>query len=205
MSAPWAVAFVAQWIAVIVLALVVLAMMRQVALLTRAANSGALRATDPDPTVTVGVQIDPVEIPLTEGEPFVIDGGLAARPLLIVSLSPSCGSCATAAADAAEFARTGRADMLVVMHAGALEARRFATQHGLDGIPLAIESSLPAALVLPRGTPGVVALRPDGRVAAAGPIDSGESLAEVAALAAGTASERPDPQLAVHINGGAAR
>lgn len=90
MSDWWTVAFVAQWVLLIVLCVVVVALARQVGTLhLRLGPRGALEIDSEGPAL--GEPLPPVEARAAEGAPIVI-GGPGARRLVLFS-SPTCTVC----------------------------------------------------------------------------------------------------------------
>ena len=90
MSEWWTAAFVAQWVLLIVLCVVVVALARQVGTLhLRLGPRGALEIDAEGPGL--GEPLPPVEAKAAEGAPIVV-GGPGARRLVLFS-SPTCTVC----------------------------------------------------------------------------------------------------------------
>lgn len=106
MSGWWTAAFVAQWVLLLVLCVVVVALARQVGTLhLRLGPRGALEIDTEGPTL--GEPVPPVDARGADGAPLVV-GGPGARRLVLFS-SPTCTVCREvapalpAAAGAADF------------------------------------------------------------------------------------------------------
>jgi hypothetical protein len=105
MSGWWTGAFVAQWILVVVLCVVVVALARQVGTLhLRLGPRGALEIDDEGPSL--GEPIPPIAAVGADGSPVAL-GGPGERRLVLFS-SPSCIVCREVAPAIPAAARAGR-------------------------------------------------------------------------------------------------
>jgi hypothetical protein len=111
MSGWWAVAFVVQWVLLVVIALVVVALARQVGTLhLRLGPRGALEVDDEGPELGAGML--PTEALADDGTSVTI-GGPGARRLVVFS-SPTCPVCRELAPAIPSAARAAGVEALVV-------------------------------------------------------------------------------------------
>jgi hypothetical protein len=90
MSGWWAVAFVVQWLLLLTLAVIVVALARQVGTLhLRLGPRGALEIDEEGPPL--GEAPGPLTVVMKDGPPQVIGG--PGPPRLVLFASPSCGVC----------------------------------------------------------------------------------------------------------------
>ena len=120
MSTWWTVAFVAQWILLVVLAVVVVAFARQVGTLhLRLGPVGALEVEDEGPALGGAVDVHHATDP--DGQTVLL-GGPTDRGRLALFTSPTCGICRQVAPGLPAVAAAGGLDPLVVSDPGAEEA-----------------------------------------------------------------------------------
>ena len=104
MSGWWTAAFVAQWVLLLVLCVVVVALARQVGTLhLRMGPRGALEIDTEGPPI--GEALPPVDVLDADGAPLVL-GGAGARRLVLFS-SPTCMVCREVAPALPAAARAG--------------------------------------------------------------------------------------------------
>ena len=104
MSGWWTAAFVAQWVLLLVLCVVVVALARQVGTLhLRMGPRGALEIDTEGPAI--GEALPPVDVLDADGAPLVL-GGAGARRLVLFS-SPTCMVCREVAPALPAAARAG--------------------------------------------------------------------------------------------------
>ncbi|MEX2275089.1 MAG: hypothetical protein WEA10_05955 [Actinomycetota bacterium] len=120
MSTWWTVAFVAQWILLIVLAVVVVALARQVGTLhLRLGPLGALEVDDEGPPL--GEPLDVHHATDPHGQPVTF-GGPADRGRLALFTSPTCGICRQVAPGVPAVATAGGLEPLLLSDPGAEQA-----------------------------------------------------------------------------------
>lgn len=184
MSPLWTVSTVLQWVAIAGLALVVLGLLRRVEDLR-----GALDRVDPrEPDGPgLGLEVAPQRLVAMDGTPVRL-GGEREDPLLVMFVQPDCGTC-TAMAD--QLPALGGADAMVVMRGDRAAAQR--ELGALAGrIPVVLEDAFPAGYRPSDWTPSVMALSPDGHVAATGHPTRREHLDEMVAAARDAEWSTPD-------------
>ncbi len=117
MTTWWIVAFVAQWVLLVVLAIVVVALARQVGTLhLRLGPLGALELDDEGPPL--GEPVDVLHVTGPGEEPLTL-GGPAQRGRLALFTSPTCGICRQVAPGLPAAAAAGGLDPVLVSDPGA--------------------------------------------------------------------------------------
>lgn len=163
------------WLAVIVLAIMVAALARQVGLLhERIAPAGALALGR---QITVGEAGPDMALPALDGSQVQIGGQRAARSQLLFFLSPDCPVCkdllpvlrSTAAAE------RGWLDLVLASDGGEAGHRRLIAAENLSGIPYVLSEQLGRRLGVSKLPFGVL-LDEEGRIASFGLINSREHL-----------------------------
>jgi len=168
------VSIVLLWAAVVVLALLLWALSRQVGILfERVAPMGAL-ITDSGPAVgqssptfsLTGIQSETVEL-----------GGLSARPTLVFFLSPTCPVCKKLIPVLKALRRDEKKGLSIVLASDGEEADhlRFVREQQLEAMPYVLSSELGIAYRVSR-LPYAVLLDGNGVVAAKGLVNSREQL-----------------------------
>lgn len=167
---------IALWIAVVALAALLLALLRQVGVLhERIAPAGALMGGE---SPRVGDAAPRIEATALDGTPVAIGGADAGgRATLIFFLSPQCPICKALLPALASLRRAERRSLRVV-HASAGSAdeqRRFAAAHALDPADYLLSEALGLAYSVPR-LPYAVLIDAEGIVRARGLVNSREHL-----------------------------
>lgn len=163
------------WAAVIVLAVLVAALARQVGILhERIAPAGALTLHQ---SVKVGEVPTALELRTEGGGSVRIGGGGAGRSQLVFFAAPDCPVCKVLL-PVVRSAAKAEADWLDVVLAGDGDARAYrsmAAQHGLEGLPLVLSEALGRSYGVSK-LPYAVLLDEAGRVASLGLINTREHL-----------------------------
>ncbi len=163
------------WTVVIVQALLIAALARQVGILhERIAPAGALTLHQ---KVEVGEVASPMAMTTIDGAPLQIAGKRAGRSQLLFFASPDCPVCKSLLPVVRSAARA-EADWLDVVLAGdgsEREYRHLRQTHGLEGVPLVLSEPLGRAFGVSK-LPYAVLLDETGRVASLGLINSREHL-----------------------------
>lgn len=163
------------WIAVVVLALLVAALARQVGILhERIAPAGALTLHQ---NVAVGERPTPLELKTLGGGSLAIGGQRDGRSQLVFFAAPDCPMCKSLLPVLRSSARA-EADWLDVVLAGdgnEASYRAMAAQHGLDGLPIVLSEALGRAFGVSKLPYGVL-IDGDGKVASLGLVNSREHL-----------------------------
>ncbi|WP_416908462.1 MAG: redoxin family protein [Polymorphobacter sp.] len=163
------------WIAVIVLAVLVAALARQVGVLhERIAPAGALTLHQ---NVTVGETPTPLELKVVGGRSITIGGPRDGRSQLLFFAAPDCPVCksllpvlrATASAEASWL------DVVLAGDGQEAPYRAMAKAHGLDAVPLVLSEALGRAFGVSK-LPYCVLIDEQGRVASLGLVNSREHL-----------------------------
>lgn len=168
------VSVVLLWLAVIVLALLLWALSRQVGVLfERVAPMGALM-TDNGPVV--GAPSPTLALTSLQGQAVTI-GGTAARPRLVFFLSPSCPVCKKLLPVLKSLAHDERRSLDVVLASDGevAEHQAFVRAQGLQALPYVLSQELGLSYRVAR-LPYAVLLDTGGRVAAKGLVNSREQL-----------------------------
>lgn len=163
------------WVAVIVLAVLVAALARQVGILhERIAPAGALTLHQ---KVLVGETPTALELQTLQGGSVTVGGKRQDRSQLVFFAAPDCPVCKTLL-PVLRSAAKAEADWLEVVLAGDGEPRAYramAAQHGLEEVPLVISEALGRAYGVSK-LPYAVLLDETGRLASLGLINSREHL-----------------------------
>jgi methylamine dehydrogenase accessory protein MauD len=163
------------WVAVIVLAVLVAALARQVGILhERIAPAGALTLHQ---SVNVGDVPTPVELRTTQGGSITIGGPRTARSQLVFFAAPDCPMCKSLLPVLRASARA-EGDWLDVVIAGdGAEApyRKMLAQHDIAHMPLVLSEALGRSFGVAK-LPYAVLLDEGGRVASLGLVNSREHL-----------------------------
>lgn len=163
------------WVVVIVLAVLVAALARQVGILhERIAPAGALTLHQ---SVTVGDHPTPVTLKALDGAAITVGGARAGRSQLLFFAAPDCPMCKSLL-PVLRSARRAEADWLDVVLAGDGDAGGYArmmAEHDLADAPLLLSESLGRSFGVSK-LPYAVLLDEAGRVAALGLVNSREHL-----------------------------
>jgi methylamine dehydrogenase accessory protein MauD len=161
------------WLLVIVLALTVLALARQVGVLhERVAPAGALSPTSgPKPGELVAEQ----DTPDINGQPVTI-GGAAERPTLLLWISPTCPVCKVLVPTAIALARDEHLRLLFASDgAGAERHRQFILSLGIGDYPYLLSEPLGRRFEVSR-LPFAALIAADGTLAGKGLVNTREHL-----------------------------
>lgn len=163
------------WTAVIVQALLIAALARQVGILhERIAPAGALTLHQ---NVNVGEVASPMTVTTMDGAPIEIGGTRDGRSQLLFFASPDCPVCKSLL-PVVRSAATAEADWLDIVIAGdgsKADYQRLIGQHGLSGVPTVLSEALGRAFGVSK-LPYAVLLDEAGRVASLGLVNSREHL-----------------------------
>jgi methylamine dehydrogenase accessory protein MauD len=168
MTGIWLVSYVALWILVIALLVLVLTMARLIGLLYRRFPPYGARG-DAD-GVPIGSKIPPYRGISIDGDAIEVPDPLTRRPGIVVFVSPSCGACAELAPAIRSIWRSDSKDVAILIAATAGDeeaARAFAEEHHLAGIPYVVAPEWAAANNI-MGTPYAVGIDADSVVRAKG-------------------------------------
>lgn len=163
------------WTAVVVQALLIAALARQVGILhERIAPAGALTLHQ---KVEVGEVASPMTVTTIEGAPIEIGGKREGRSQLLFFASPDCPVCKTLL-PVVRSAANAEADWLDIVVAGdgtKAEYQRLRDNHGLDRVPMVLSEAVGRAFGVSQ-LPYAVLLDENGRVASLGLVNSREHL-----------------------------
>ena len=163
------------WTAVIVQALLIAALARQVGILhERIAPAGALTLHQ---NVNVGEVASPMTVTTMDGAAIEIGGKRDGRSQLLFFASPDCPVCKSLL-PVVRSAATAEADWLDIVIAGdgsKADYQRLIGQHGLNGIPTVLSEALGRTFGVSK-LPYAVLLDEAGRVASLGLVNSREHL-----------------------------
>jgi methylamine dehydrogenase accessory protein MauD len=180
----WTVSYVVLWVLVVVLALLTLALARQVGTLhLRLGPRGALEVDDEGPPL--GEAPEPVPVTTLEGVPMSVGGPGA--PHLLLFVSPGCPVCRDVAPSVGTAAAANGLAAVVVADAGEDEARHLLGELRAHS-PLAVSPELARAYAVP-GTPYAVVLDRMGVVRAKGTVNNLEQLEGLIDTARGRESD----------------
>ena len=171
MDGWWAASYVILWILVLALAVVVVALARQIGTLhLRVGPRGALEMDDEGPEL--GDAPQPFDLSAVDGRPVSLGGPGEAQLLMFVS--PGCMVCEQVLPSVAVVARSGSMTPYVVTDVDAFETER---AFGAKRTPAAIVAApeVAQAYSVP-GTPYVVVLDDGGVVRAKGTVNNLEQM-----------------------------
>lgn len=162
------------WIAVLVLALVCLALARQVGVLhQRIAPAGALSLRAP---VKVGEAAPELDLTSLEGAPVHI-GGVRGRSQLILFLSPDCTICEALlpAVRSAQGAERAWLDIVLASDGEAARHAAFVREKGLERFPYVLSEALGRSYGVAK-LPYAALIDEQGKLAASGLVNTREHL-----------------------------
>lgn len=169
MSGWWLVSYVVLWALVVALALLTLALARQIGTLhLRLGPRGALELDEEGPPLEEAPE--PVDARDLDGRQFTVGG--PGEPQLLLFVSPGCPVCREVLPSLPVAARVGGMRPLVVSDA---EEPRDAVPDGGTSVPVVLGPAVARAYGVP-GTPYAVALDRLGVVRAKGTINNLEQL-----------------------------
>ncbi len=164
------------WIVVIVMAVVIFALVRQIGVLyERVAPAGALMLNK---KLRVGMDAPPVTVSTLGGETFTAGGRSAdGRSTLLFFLSPDCPVCKSLlpAVLSAARAERGWLDVVFASDGDSSEHRALVTRYGLEGFRYVMSEVLGMSYGISKLPYGVL-IDENGRVAAMGIVNSREHL-----------------------------
>ena len=176
MSAHLTTLFVAQWVALIALALVVLGLARQIGVLHRRLGpAGALMLSK---SVKVGEKSPELRLKTLDATDIVIgDIDPAGRSTLIMFIAPDCPVCARLAPVVKAVARSEERHLRVVFASdGDPQAQyRYRAEKGLEAFPYVLSAELGMRFEIGK-LPYAVLLDKDGIVVAQGLVNSREHI-----------------------------
>ncbi len=163
------------WVAVIVLATLVAALVRQVGILhERIAPAGALTLHQ---KVNVGEKPTPMILDTVGGGRISVGGTVTGRSQLLFFASPDCPVCKTLLPIVRSAARAERDWLDVVLAGDGQEGpyRRLVSEQGLEDVPLVLSEALGRAFGVSK-LPYAVLIDEEGRVASLGLVNNREHL-----------------------------
>lgn len=175
MTSPILFSQLALWLAVIVLAVLVAALARQVGLLhERIAPAGALALGK---QIAVGEPGPAMELPALDGTPVTIGGIRAGRSQLLFFVSPDCPVCKSLlpVVRSAAAAEIGWLDTVLASDGPPAPHRQMVAGHGLADLPYVLSEPLGRRLGVSKLPYGVL-LDEQGKIAAFGLVNSREHL-----------------------------
>lgn len=164
------------WIVVIVMAVVIFALVRQIGVLyERVAPAGALMLNK---KLRVGMDAPAVTLSTLDGEAFTVGGRSAGgRSSLLFFLSPDCPVCKSLlpAVLSAARAERGWLDVVFASDGDGSEHRALVTRYGLEGFRYVMSEVLGMSYGISKLPYGVL-IDENGRIAAMGIVNSREHL-----------------------------
>lgn len=163
------------WIAVILLAVLVAALARQVGILyERIAPAGALTLHQ---HVNVGDKVTPMVVTTLEGQSVTVGGKRHGRSQLLFFVSPDCPVCKSLLPvfKSALRAEADWMDAMLVSDGDEPAQRRMVMEQGLAGVPFVLSEAVGRAFGVSKLPYGVL-INGDGQVASLGLINSREHL-----------------------------
>lgn len=163
------------WAAVIVQALLIAALARQVGILhERIAPAGALTLHQ---NVALGEKATPMTLADIDGAPVAIGGGRQGRSQLLFFASPDCPMCKSLlpVLRGAAKAEAGWLDVVVAGDGSEAGYRGMIRDHGLERLPVVLSEALGRSFGVAK-LPYAVLLDEEGRLASLGLVNSREHL-----------------------------
>ena len=168
MMSPWTVSLLLQWAVIVLLAVVVLSLVRQLGAMTLRIEAFVER--EPGDGPAPHTQIPPHDVTLIDGGMFRV-GDRSSRPSLILFLAPGCPSCAGVSVALRQLLSSYPPDalaVLIVLMASRGVAESYLAEQSLQGVPVALLEDFPEHYAPRRGTPFAFATTADGIVAVRG-------------------------------------
>ena len=167
----WTVSYIVLWVVVVVLAVLVVALARQVGTLhLRLGPRGALEMDDEGPPL--GDAPEPVDATDTEGRPATIGG--PGEPQLLLFVSPTCPVCRDVLPSVRPAASVGRLSPFVIADADGPEVHEAYKRYAV-GAPVVVGPEIASRYSVP-GTPYAVVLDALGIVRAKGTVNNLEQM-----------------------------
>ena len=186
MSGWWLVSYVVLWVLVIGLALLTLALARQIGTLhLRLGPRGALELDEEGPPL--GEAPEPADVSDLDGRPITVGG--PGEPQLLLFVSPGCPVCREVLPSLPVAARVGGMKPLIVSDA---DDPADAAQASAVGPPVVVGPEIARAYAVP-GTPYAVALDGLGVVRAKGTVNNLEQMEGLVDTARRRVEEAPVP------------
>jgi len=163
------------WAAVIVEALLIAALARQIGVLhERIAPAGALSLPQ---SVKVGETATPLTLATVDGAALVVGGRRDGRSQLLFFASPDCPVCKSLlpVVRSAARAEAGWLDIVIAGDGALAGYRQLARAHGLEDMPMVLSEALGRAFGVSK-LPYAVLIDEAGRVASTGLVNSREHL-----------------------------
>jgi methylamine dehydrogenase accessory protein MauD len=171
MNGWWLASYVVLWVLVALLALVVVALARQVGTLhLRLGPRGALELDDEGPPL--GEAPEAIPTVALDGRKTTVGG--PGEPQLLLFVSPGCPVCREVLPSLPAAARAGRLAPYVIVDAGSEDAAR-SYRHDRVGAPLLPAPEIAESYRIP-GTPYAVVIDVTGMVRAKGTVNNLEQL-----------------------------
>jgi methylamine dehydrogenase accessory protein MauD len=169
MSGWWLASYIALWVLVAVLALLVIALARQIGTLQlRLGPRGALEMDDEGPPL--GEAPEPADTTALDGRPITIGG--PGEPQLLLFVSPGCPVCREIVPSVQAVSRAGRLTPYLIADADSTAVRQ---AYGAVGAPVVSAPEVVRAYDVP-GTPYAVVLDHVGVVRAKGTVNNLEQV-----------------------------
>ena len=170
MNPVWIASIVLQWLVIVGLCIVLLALLRQIGALSLKVNMAADTSNhDSGDGPPLYSELVRHEIPLLDGTRYAI-GGKRGGPSLAIFFSPGCGGCSgvdEAIRTVARIQEDQPTSILLVLPLEQDTAFKYVEKHPFPGVAVALHEHFPEYYA-PRGTPFAFALTPSGIVAARG-------------------------------------
>lgn len=169
------VAVILQWVLILAIAGLLVALFRQVGMLhERLGPVGALVLPGGP---KVGEAAPRFDLAALDGQPVSIGGGQGTRSTLVFFLSPTCPVCKTLLPVVKRIAQEERDRLGVVLASDGDEAaqRAMVEERGLRAFPLVLSTELGMAYGVSK-LPHAVLIGPDGRLSASGLVNNREHL-----------------------------
>ena len=174
MSGFWLVAFALQWLFILLLALVLLAVARQVGLLNRRLPPVGARSGPPGPEI--GTEAPLIEVPDVLGQPVSLGSTMGLNTLLVF-LAPGCESCEIVGPGLRSISRSDESTTKLILTTGdsADSLKAYAGRHGLTAATLVASPKVELDFGL-AAAPYGVAIDESGIVRAKGIVNNIEHL-----------------------------
>jgi methylamine dehydrogenase accessory protein MauD len=171
MDGFWLVSYVVLWLVVVLEAIVILALARQVGLLAVRVGPVGARMTNHGPKI--GDPAPPLDTTDIAGRKVVLGANHNKRTLLLF-MSPKCSSCQELLPGLRTLARTERSDLDIVLVSAEQDVavnREYVEQHRLQSMPLIIGDDI-AVLYQVGSLPYAVLVSKEGAVSAKGLVNN---------------------------------
>ncbi len=191
MNSIWIASMILQWLAIVVLSILVLSLVRQLGEMSLRLNA----VQEKEDGLKPYSEIPSHEVTLLNGEKYQFGGLQQERPALVLFFSSTCGACEALPEAVLHFLKShsSQIDLLVVLSIDDREAaRKFIAEKNISSARVALQQDFPEHFVPRHGVPFAFSIAISGLIAARGRPKEYSHLFEMAEAAIHMADMTPD-------------